>query len=589
MMLDWSWIIVLPAAVWGIVDLYVPILGAPLSALQAWVVALLSLLLCFLSLAVHAWAHRLAWRPAVDAPPVDAGQAGSAATQAARPAIFLYVFGDASQGWPASARARREAEAALLGPCFNLLLAWLAYLAYNALLNSLLNLSLLFACAFNVWLAAINLIPAYPFDGGRLLRALAWGLLDGPRRGGQAARLLGILVALGLAGWGIYLLAENDRFSPQTGWVTIAFGILLLWSAFRQRPWPWRPPSGGRLRIPFRPLRLGFILLACLLLSVAPAALLLLNDGLEAPGPALSVEPMVVIPDQYRHTHPGTFILTSVWVQTPILAGEWLAGKLDRSYHIVSAEDIVPRNVTPQETARQARQDLDQSALIAVVVALRQAGYPVETVDTGVEVVDVLPDSPALNLLQPDDIITAVDGTTTPSDTSLVAIIARHNPGDTVSLQVKRDQSQLTVSVRLMPPAQPGGAPRIGISIQSAVFNAQLPFPVQINPQKIVGGPSAGLMFTLTVYNGLIAQDLTGGRRIAGTGTIGLDGTVGPIGGVQQKVVAAERAGAAYFFSPEDNYADAISVARHIQVVRVATFQEALDFLKSLPQTPATR
>jgi len=97
-----------------------------------------------------------------------------------------------------------------------------------------------------------------------------------------------------------------------------------------------------------------------------------------------------------------------------------------------------------------------------------------------------------------------------------------------------------------------------------------------------VGGPSAGLMFTLTVYNLVTPKDLTGGRKIAGTGTIDMDGTVGPIGGVEQKVAAAEAAGAEYFLSPVENYENARAVARHIQVVKIATVEQAVEFLHSL-------
>jgi PDZ domain-containing protein len=136
--------------------------------------------------------------------------------------------------------------------------------------------------------------------------------------------------------------------------------------------------------------------------------------------------------------------------------------------------------------------------------------------------------------------------------------------------------------VPLITPAQPGDSPRIGIVIQSAGFDLNLPFPVEIHSQKIVGGPSAGLMFTLTVYNLLTPEDLTGGRRIAGTGTISLDGTVGPIGGVEQKVAAAESAGAVYFLCPADNYDDAVAVARDIQVVKIETVDQALAFLQGL-------
>jgi PDZ domain-containing protein len=123
----------------------------------------------------------------------------------------------------------------------------------------------------------------------------------------------------------------------------------------------------------------------------------------------------------------------------------------------------------------------------------------------------------------------------------------------------------------------------VGIQIETAGFNYNPPFPISIETNKISGGPSAGLIFTLSVYNSLISRDLTGGRRIAGTGTINLDGTVGPIGGVKQKIFSAEAVGATYFLCPADNYADAVSVAKTIQVVKVATVQQAIDFLRSLP------
>jgi PDZ domain-containing protein len=136
--------------------------------------------------------------------------------------------------------------------------------------------------------------------------------------------------------------------------------------------------------------------------------------------------------------------------------------------------------------------------------------------------------------------------------------------------------------VPLLPAAEPDGPPRIGVSVQSAGYAVDLPFPVQIEPRKIGGGPSAGLMFALTTYNLVTPDDLTRGHRIAGTGTIALDGTVGPVGGVAQKVVAAERAGAEYFLVPRANYASAQHAARRITVVPVANVQEAIAFLRRL-------
>jgi PDZ domain-containing protein len=119
--------------------------------------------------------------------------------------------------------------------------------------------------------------------------------------------------------------------------------------------------------------------------------------------------------------------------------------------------------------------------------------------------------------------------------------------------------------------------------VESAGLAVNLPFPVRIEPQKVNGGSSAGLMFTLTVYDLVTPEDLTGGRTIAGTGTINLEGKVGPIGGVQQKVIGAEYAGAAYFLSPPENYEAARAVARRIKVIKVTTAAEAIQFLRSLP------
>jgi PDZ domain-containing protein len=202
-------------------------------------------------------------------------------------------------------------------------------------------------------------------------------------------------------------------------------------------------------------------------------------------------------------------------------------------------------------------------------------------------VVSVDPSSPAKALLKSGDLITALNGADVNTTTALINLIRAQLPHSVIHLAVERSKQQFQIALPLMEPAEPNGPPRIGITIDSAVSDISLAFPVKIVPQKIVGGPSAGLMFTLTVFNALSPTDLTGGRRIAGTGTINPDGTVGPIGGVQQKVAAAEAAGAQYFLSPPDNYLDALAVARHIKVIRIATAQQAVDFLRGLPTIPA--
>src|SRR5208283_4057824 len=152
------------------------------------------------------------------------------------------------------------------------------------------------------------------------------------------------------------------------------------------------------------------------------------------------------------------------------------------------------------------------------------------------------------------DIITQLNGQLVSSTDDLANQLKLLGEGAVLQLGVERSGQTLELDVPTMAPSEPGGPVQIGITIETHVTGYTLPFPVEIVQDKIVGGPSAGLMFTLAVYSLLDPTGLNGGWNIAGTGTIDLDGNVGPIGGVQQKVVAAERAGAQYFLSPAANY-----------------------------------
>jgi PDZ domain-containing protein len=239
--------------------------------------------------------------------------------------------------------------------------------------------------------------------------------------------------------------------------------------------------------------------------------------------------------------------------------------------------------------AQQEYQMLDESETTAIVEGLRLAGYDATTEGKGARVVSILPDSPAKGVLQPGDVIVGLNGQPIRTTSELTNQLMAQDAHAAVPLQIERDGRKMELAVPLIPPSKSGQPPRIGILVESAGFSVQLPFPVEIVPQKISGGPSAGLMFTLTVYNMVTPEDLTGGRKIAGTGTINLDGTVGPIGGVQQKVAGAEIAGAEYFLSPPENYKDARAVARDIQVIKVDTAEQAIQFLRSLPPIEGSR
>jgi PDZ domain-containing protein len=216
---------------------------------------------------------------------------------------------------------------------------------------------------------------------------------------------------------------------------------------------------------------------------------------------------------------------------------------------------------------------MDTSKIDAAVVALtKYADYP-DQHGTGVLVESVLPGSPADGKLFAGDLITTVDGKAVDDPDQLGELIRAAGVGHPLSFHVEAAGEEHSIDVA---PAMIQGLnfPAVGIG---AVAN--FPFPLDIDSGEI-GGPSAGLMWTLGLIDVLTPGDLTGGKTIAGTGTIDLDGTVGPIGGISEKVVAAERAGAAVFFAPVQDAPDARSVAGHMTIVPVKTYQDAVTWLE---------
>ena len=563
-----SWLIILPAAVWGISSYYLPLLAGTLGTVDTWVVTLVILLLSGISLVCHTAAHLWsAWLVEKKLPSK----------------MTLLIFGDAAQRWPNALTGGREILVASAGPLVNLVLAGLAFLVWNIQTVNTVNVIALFLCGFNTWLFIINLIPVFPLDGGRILKGRHAGHIDSSGKGRlevEAARVNGRFCT---GGMGNILILQHLRFSLATGLITYFF-ILIMVDGLRisrgngsyEAVRPERMIKHPWARI------LGAGLL-CLVMLATASSLLLTNDGLDAPGVALSIEPMVNIPAQYRHSFSGQFFLVTVISQAPITAGEWVLGKIDPAMQVVPPETVTPTNTSPQKQASQDFQMLNDSETTAIAVGLQLAGYPDVAVGKGARVNSILPGSHATGLLQAGDIIVGLNGKAIQTTADLISGIQALSVQEPARLQVERGQTKLNVDVPLIPPTSQNGTPKLGIQVEQAGYDYNPPFPVSIQTDKISGGPSAGLMFTLTVYDTLTGKDLTGGRKIAGTGTINLDGSVGPIGGVKQKIFAAEAVGATYFLCPVDNYADAVSVATSIKVIKIATVNEALGFLRSLP------
>lgn len=290
------------------------------------------------------------------------------------------------------------------------------------------------------------------------------------------------------------------------------------------------------------------------------------------PGPARDVEPLIQIDGTRTYPTDGRFLLTAVRFSRPNIY-RLVAAWLDPARAVVPEDEIVPAGQTPEEEFEVALSQMDTSKIDAAVVALTAySGYP-EDRRAGILVESVVPESPAEGKLFPGDLITRIDGLALDDLDDLRARIAEAGTERSLRFTVEAGGETRHMNVR---PAQVPGieGPAIGIA---PVHN--FPFPLTIESGDI-GGPSAGLMWTLGVIELLTPEDLSRGRVIAGTGAITLEGEVDAIGGVEEKVVAAEDAGASIFFVPVENAAAARSVARDIVIVPVDTFRDAVRYLE---------
>jgi PDZ domain-containing protein len=299
-----------------------------------------------------------------------------------------------------------------------------------------------------------------------------------------------------------------------------------------------------------------------------------------SPGPAEDVLSRVKITGSTPvYESKGDLYLTSVGIDDDVRFYEALLDLANHDVQMLPRADLYPGNESPQEIDRQNTIDMDTSKVNATVVALRELGYRIEP--TGTQVQEVGSDAPATGKLRVADVILRVDGHKVRSTKEVRAAISKHRPGDKVTLRIRRDHVDLDVTVGTRASGDDPGRAQIGVVLRE-LFD-HLPVDVKIDTEGI-GGPSAGLMFTLSIIDKLTKEDLTGGRRIAGTGEILLDGQVGRIGGIGEKLVAARRQGATVFLVPEGNCDEARHAAPDgLHLVKVATLQDALTYLRQPP------
>jgi PDZ domain-containing protein len=313
---------------------------------------------------------------------------------------------------------------------------------------------------------------------------------------------------------------------------------------------------------------------------VAPAAALAvclsvveLPLFVEAPGRTRSVLPLIDVDGTATYESEGRLLMTTVNLGR-VNAFEAVAAWVDPQAVVIPERVIIPPGQSDQEYERASRSQMDQSKIAAVAVALELlTDYPDEH-GPGVIVRDVLGGAPAEGRLFPGDLITHVNGSPL-ADVDQLRDAIGAGEGSTVTLQVRPIEGGAASTVEVRPTRVEGvDRPVIGIA---TVVNFQYRVDIQ---SGTIGGPSAGLLWALGVIETLTPEDLTGGRVIAVTGTVDLEGRVGTVGGVRHKVVGAEDAGAEVFLLPRGDMADARGAGDRIELVPVDTVEQALRYLE---------
>lgn len=279
----------------------------------------------------------------------------------------------------------------------------------------------------------------------------------------------------------------------------------------------------------------------------------------------------------------GVFYLVTVTQQRASLLTA-LYGYFHPHMEINPMDSVIPSDMDESEYRQLLSEIMIESQHLAQVVALRRAGYEVEIISDGVEIVDFLENAPAGGFLEIGDTITAVDGNPVFLATEVPLLVQDRMVGATVAVSIIRDDEEMLQFIPTGPSPEDEQMPFLGIFIRTLSWEPVMPIDISMNTGRI-GGPSAGLMFVLEILNQILEEDLSAGRAIAGTGTIDMNEKVGRIGGTAQKVIAAERAGAEYFLVPQGNYEAALEVARNIEIVPVENLEEALVFLLALDQS----
>ncbi|MEU5973319.1 PDZ domain-containing protein [Streptomyces sp. NPDC047315] len=316
-----------------------------------------------------------------------------------------------------------------------------------------------------------------------------------------------------------------------------------------------------------------------------------------SPGPTVNTlgdaggEPVLRITGRKTYPASGNLNMTTVRVTGAdyrMNLVEALYGWLAHDNVVVPHDTLYPDGQTEEQSTQENAEEFSQSQESAKVAALKELDIPVQS---RVVVATVLKDSPAQDALHAGDVIKAVDGTAVKQPGDVAKLVTKHKPGEDVVFTIvpakeaaaaeKAGREPDSTEQVTITTAKAESGDRAVVGIQAGTDHT-FPFTIDINLAD-VGGPSAGLMFALGIVDKLTPGDMTGGKFVAGTGTIDDEGKVGPIGGIAMKLVGARNAGAQYFLTPADNCATAASdIPSGLKLVKVDTIADATDSLAKI-------
>jgi PDZ domain-containing protein len=308
------------------------------------------------------------------------------------------------------------------------------------------------------------------------------------------------------------------------------------------------------------------------------------------PGPTVNVlgdqgdgKPIVEVHGHKRYDTDGQLRMTTVRTSnrdaSPSLLGALYAW-ISPTQSLYPFDVVYPGDQTTEEDRTESQLEMVSSQDTAIAAALTELGYDLSP---EVTVLRTIPGGAAEGKLKPHDVIVAVDGKPIESTRQVAKDISALEPGEEVTLDIHRQGKPM--SVTLTTKAAADDPSRAVIGIYPGV-GFEFPFDVSVQIPDSIGGPSAGLIFALAVYDTLTPGALTGGAEIAGTGTVDENGRVGPIGGIQQKIAGAEQDGATLFLVPPDNCASAMAADTDLRLVRADTLHSAVESIKTYAADP---